>query len=410
MADERTFAIVGAGAAGAKAAETLRDSGFEGRVVVIGADPDRPYARPPLSKVYLRGELERDKIFLRSEEYYAEREIELRTGTEVVELDAAAHELVLGSGEHLRYDRVLLATGGEPRRLSLPGAELDGVLYLRAARDADRIRERLAGAQHVVVVGGGWIGGEVAASARRLGLDVTILDRAALPLEAILGPELGRFYLDLHAREGVEYVGGAVLERIEGNGSVTGVRLADGRTIECDALVAGIGVVPRVSLAERAGLALDNGVVVDEHLRTSDPDVFAAGDIARAFHPFYGEPLRVEHWFTASRMGPVAGRSMLGEDAVYDDLPYFYSDQYDASMKYVGRSAGPVDVFRGDPASGEFMAFWLDGGRVSAALAMNLVGEDELAPLVRSRALVDPARLADPDTPLAELAGEPNAV
>ena len=331
-ADPRTFAIVGAGLAGAKAAETLREEGFDGRLVLLGAEEERPYERPPLSKEYLRGEAERAAASVHEAGFYAEHDIELRTGTAVTGLDAGAGELALVGGERLAYDRLLLATGAAPRRLSLPGAELDGVLELRTFADSDALRGRLDEGGRLVVIGAGWIGSEVAASARQRGMDVTVVAPEAEPLERVLGREVGGIYGDLHRDHGVELRMAASVAAFEGDGRVERVRLHDGATIVCDAVVVGVGAAPRTALAEAAGLAVENGVLVDGRLETSVPGVFAAGDVANHLHPALGR-LRVEHWDNALHQGPAAARAMLGADEAYARTPYFFSDQYYLGME-----------------------------------------------------------------------------
>jgi 3-phenylpropionate/trans-cinnamate dioxygenase ferredoxin reductase subunit len=405
----RTFAIVGAGLTGAKAAEALREDGFDGRVVLLGAEPERPYERPPLSKEYLRGEAPRENAYVHPESFYAARAIDLRTSSPVVELDVAARAVALAGGERIPYDRLLLTTGAEPRRLGVPGDELDGVFYLRDLHDADAIAGRLLAGAKVVVVGAGWIGAEVAASAREKGLDVTIVHRSSVLLERVLGAQVGEIYRDIHTDHGVEVMAGAHLEAFEGDRTVERVRLADGRTIECDFVVVGAGVVPRSGLAETAGLEVDNGIVVSERLQTSAPGVFAAGDVANAAHPFYGRRIRVEHWANALNQGPAAARSMLGSEEPYERLPYFFSDQYDVGMEYSGYAPSWDEVvFRGDRASREFIAFWLHGGRVVAGMNVNVWEVTEhIQALIRSGEPVDVARLRDPDLPLQELASRP---
>jgi 3-phenylpropionate/trans-cinnamate dioxygenase ferredoxin reductase subunit len=400
MTAERTFIVVGAGLAGAKAAEALRAEGFDGRLLLIGAEDERPYERPPLSKEYLRGE--RDDVHVHEEAFYAEHDIDLRLGRRAVELDPASRDVLLDDGRRERYDRLLLTTGARPRRLSIPGAELDGVLYLRDIGDSGAIRARLDRGGAVVVVGAGWIGSEVAASARQRGLDVTVLDPLALPLERVLGPEVGAIYRDIHADHGTRMLMGTGVAAFEGAAAVERVRTGDGREIACDFVVVGIGVEPRTQLAAGAGLAVDDGIRVDEHLRSSAPEVFAAGDVASAHHPFYGVPIRVEHWANALEQGPVAARNMLGQAAPYDRLPYFFSDQYDTGMEYAGfaRSWDRV-VFRGDPATREFIAFWLAGDHVVAGMNVNVWDvTDAIQTLIRDRVSVDDRRLADPDVPL----------
>jgi 3-phenylpropionate/trans-cinnamate dioxygenase ferredoxin reductase component len=405
MTSDRTFVIVGASLTGAKAAETLRAEGFDERVVLVGAEDERPYERPPLSKDYLRGEAERETVYVHPEGFYADHDIELRLGRTAVSVDVAGSELTLDDGERLRYDRLLLATGAEPRRLSIPGGDLDGVLYLRSVADCDALRGRLDRGGTVVVIGAGWIGAEVAASARQRGLDVTVIEPLTVPLERVLGTEVGAVYRDIHVDHGVHMLLGTGVEAFEGGTAVERVRTSDGRELECDFVVVGVGVQPRIGLAAQAGLAVDNGILVDEHLQTSAPGVFAAGDVANAHHPFYGERIRVEHWANALHQGPLAARAMLGEPDVYDRLPYFFSDQYDVGMEYAG-FARRWDhmIFRGDPATREFIAFWLTGDRVVAGMNVNVWDViDPIQRLIGERVAVDDRRLADPDVPLAEL-------
>jgi 3-phenylpropionate/trans-cinnamate dioxygenase ferredoxin reductase subunit len=307
----RSFVIVGAGLAGAKAAETLREEGFDGRIVLVGAEPERPYERPPLSKDYLRGEI-REKPYVHDEGFYAEREIDLRTSTRAENIDVAASELVLHGGERLRFDRLLLATGAEPRRLRIRGSDLDGIHYLRTIGDSEAIRERIEASERLVTIGAGWIGAEVAASARERGCEATVMEMASVPLERVLGPEVGALYRDVHTDRGVEFLADTGVKAFEGDGKVRAVTTTDGRRIEANFVVVGVGVAPRTELAEAAGLSIENGVLVDELLQTSAPGVFAAGDVANALHPLYGERIRVEHWANALHQGPAAARSMLG--------------------------------------------------------------------------------------------------
>ena len=401
---KQTFLIVGASLAGAKAAETLREEGFDGRIVLVGAEPERPYERPPLSKDYLRGEAE-GKPYVHDESFYAEHEIELRTSTQAQRIDAAGSEVVLADGETIAFDRLLLTTGAEPRRLSVPGGELDGVLYLRTIEDSEAIGARIAGGGRLVTIGAGWIGAEVAASARQRGCEVTIVETLGLPLVRVLGPELGAIYRDIQVDNGVQFLGEARLEAIEGDRQVTAVRLEDGRRIDADFVVVGVGVTPRVELAEAAGLELDNGITADEYLQASAPNIYAAGDVANARHPFYNTRIRVEHWFNALHQGPTAALNMLDRQVPYDRIPYFFSDQYDVGMEYAGYATEWDEVvFRGDPGSREFIAFWLLEGRVLAGMNVNVWDvNDEVQALIRARRPVDKARLTDPDTPLGAL-------
>ena len=405
MSSDQTHVIVGASLAGAKAAETLREQGFEGRVVLIGAEDERPYERPPLSKDYLRGEVGREKVYVHDDGFYAEHDIDLRLGHTAESLDTSKGEVVLDDGERLRYDRVLLSTGAEPRRLSIPGGELEGVLYLRSVQDSDTLRERLDRGGTVVVVGAGWIGAEVAASARQRGLEVTVLDPLTVPLERVLGAEVGAIYRDIHTDHGTQMLMGTGVEAFEGDNAVERVRTRDGRELECDFVVVGVGVQPRIHLATEAGIAVDNGILVDEHLETSVPGVYAAGDVANSLHPFYGQRIRVEHWANALNQGPVAARSMLGQAAAYERLPYFFSDQYEVGMEYTGFArAWDRVVFRGDPATREFVAFWMVEDRVVAGMNVNVWDvTDPIKHLIGERVAVEDRRLSDPDVPLQEL-------
>ena len=406
MSTKQTHVIVGASLAGAKAAETLREEGFDGRIVLVGAEEERPYERPPLSKDYLRGEAEREKVYVHAEGFYAEQDIELLLGRTAITLDTANTQLKFDDGEELRYDRLLLTTGAEPRRLEIPGAELDGVFYLRSVQDSDALRDRIDSGGAVVVIGAGWIGAEVAASTRQRGLDVSVVEPASVPLERVLGTEVGAIYRDIHADHGVRLLLGTGVEAFEGDGLVERVRTSDGRSVDCDFVVVGVGVEPRTALAADAGLAISNGVLVDERLRASAPGVFAAGDVANAMHPFYGEPVRVEHWANALNQGPAAARNMLDQASAYDRLPYFFSDQYEVGMEYTGyaRRWDRV-VFRGDPASREFIAFWLLDGRVVAGMNVGVWDvTDPIKRLIGNRTAVDDRQLADPDVPLDTLA------
>jgi 3-phenylpropionate/trans-cinnamate dioxygenase ferredoxin reductase component len=401
-----TFVIVGAGMAGGKAVETLRSEGFDGRIVLLGTEPERPYERPPLSKEYLRGEQERGEVYLQPDDWYAAHDVELRRGTTVRGLDLAAGAVGLEGGESIAYDRLLVTTGALPRPLPVPGADLEGVHLLRTLADSDALRGVLDAGGHLVVVGAGWIGCEVAASARQRGLEVTLIEPQELPLVRVLGPELGAIYRDVHADHGVRLMLGSGVEAIEGSGRAERVRTSDGASIDCDAVLVGIGVAPVTELAEGA-LDLDDGILVDASLRTSAEGVYAAGDVANHDHPLFGRRVRVEHWANALEQGPVAARAMLGQDVVYDRVPYFFSDQYDVGMEYAGL-ADPDDevVFRGDPASREFIAFWLRDGRVVAGMNVNVWDVNEhLQAMVRAGVPVERERLADPDVELERLAG-----
>jgi 3-phenylpropionate/trans-cinnamate dioxygenase ferredoxin reductase component len=403
------YVIVGAGLAGAKAAETLRAEGFDGPVVLLGEEPELPYERPPLSKGYLLGTAERAQARVHDEGWYAEHHVELRTGVRATGLDPAFHGLELDTGERLTYGSLLLATGAAPRRLPVPGADLDGVRYLRTLADADRLRADLTGGgQRVVVIGAGWIGMEVAAAARTHGNEVTVVEPQPAPLLGVLGRELGGVFADLHRSHDVDLFTSTTVRELRGtDGRVTTVVTDQHAGLPADVVVVGVGVSPNTDLAAAAGLEVDNGIVTDAALRTSAPDVHAAGDVASAYAPLYGRHVRVEHWANALHGGPAAARAMLGHEVVHDRVPYFFTDQYDWGMEYSGL-ASPEDtvVCRGDAGSGEFIAFWLSDGRVTAGMNVNVWDVTEpIQALVRSGRQVEAVRLADPDVPLSELAG-----
>jgi 3-phenylpropionate/trans-cinnamate dioxygenase ferredoxin reductase subunit len=405
MSSSDTFVIVGAGMAGGKAAETLREEGFDGRIVLLGAEPHRPYERPPLSKDYLRGDAEQPAWLQEDEGWYEQNDIELRASSVVQSIDPGERAVVLSGGERIGFDRLLLATGAEPRRLPIHGADLDGVHVLRTIEDSDAIRATFDSGGRLVVIGGGWIGCEVAASARQKGMDVTLVEPLEVPLLRVLGPELGAFYRDVHKDQGVEMLLGGGCEAIEGSGRAERVRTSDGRTIDCTAVVVGIGVAPRTELVQDV-VRVDNGILVDERLQSSVDGIFAAGDIANAQHPVFGRRVRVEHWANALEQGPAAARSMLGQDVSYDKVPYFFSDQYDVGMEYAGLHDPGSDelVLRGDMGSREFIAFWLRGDKLVAGMNVNVWDvSDAIQELVHSGATVDRARLADPDVPVEEV-------
>jgi NADPH-dependent 2,4-dienoyl-CoA reductase/sulfur reductase-like enzyme len=409
MPAQEPFVIVGGGLAGAKAAETLRTEGFEGPVVLVAAEPETPYERPPLSKQYLLGTAPRDSALVHEKDWYAEHGVDLRTGVRATRLDAAAHRLELETGEELGYAKLLLATGSSARRLPVPGADLEGVRYLRTLADADRLlADFTGGGRRIVIVGAGWIGLEVAAAARHHGNDVTIVEPQPTPLHAVLGSAMGAVFAALHRENGVDLFTDTVVRAIRGaGGRVESVATDQHAGLAADVVVVGIGAVPNVGLAAAAGLDVDNGVVTDHALRASAPDVFAAGDVAASFHPLFGRHVRVEHWANALNGGPAAARSMLGQDITYDRVPYFFTDQYDLGMEYSGLG-GPGDtvVTRGTPEDGAFIAFWMQDGRVTAGMNVNVWDvTDPIQELIRTRRRVQADRLADPDTPLELLAG-----
>jgi 3-phenylpropionate/trans-cinnamate dioxygenase ferredoxin reductase subunit len=400
-----TIAIVGASLGGAKAAEGAREAGFEGRIVLVGEEDGAPYERPPLSKDVLRGDKEPDSARVHPEDFYDEHRIE-RITDRVTGLDTAGRTIELAGGESIGFDQAVLATGAAPRRLRAPGAELAGIHLLRTVADSLRLREAIRGASRVAVVGAGWIGSEVAASARQMGAEVVIIDPAPVPLQRVLGDEVGAMFSALHRDHGVALRLGTGVTALRGGDAVEAVVLDDGQEEPADVVVVGIGVVPRTELAEAAGLKVDDGVVVDEHLESSVPGIYAAGDVASAWHPFYERRLRVEHWANALNQGLAAGRSAAGQRAPYDRLPYFFSDQYDLGMEYVGYGAPDDDVVvRGDLAEREAIVFWLRDGLVTAAMNVNVWDvTDDLKAIIEARRPVDAADLADPDVALSSLA------
>ncbi|MFD9685556.1 NAD(P)/FAD-dependent oxidoreductase [Kitasatospora sp. NPDC059088] len=406
---ERPIVIVGASLGGAKAAEALRGAGYRGGIVLIGEEHERPYERPPLSKGYLLGKEAREKLHVHPPQWYAEHDVTLRLGTPVVAIDPAARTVTLADDGEIGYHKLLLTTGSAPRRLPVPGADQDGVLYLRRVEDSDRIKAVLRPGARITVVGAGWIGLEVAAAARAAGAEVTVLESLELPLLRVLGREVAQVFADLHRDHGVDLRFGVQVAELTGaDGTVSGVKLADGTELAADAVVVGIGISPATALAEAAGLEVDNGIKTDQHLRTSDPDVYAAGDVANAYHPLFDRHLRVEHWANALNQPQTAARALLGQpDAVYDRVPYFFSDQYDLGLEYVGYAEpGGYDrvVFRGDVAGREFIAFWLSGGRVLAGMNVNVWDVvDPVRELIVSRREVDADRLADPTVPLTDV-------
>jgi 3-phenylpropionate/trans-cinnamate dioxygenase ferredoxin reductase subunit len=405
-----TFVIVGGGLAGAKAAEALRADGFDGEVVLFGSEPERPYERPPLSKGYLLGKEDREKAFVHSAGWYDQHDVDLRIGVTVAMIDPAAH-LVTFDGGTIAYDKLLLATGASARRIDVPGAGLGNVRYLRTLPESEALRAAFTPGARVVIVGSGWIGLEAAAAARTAGSSVTIVEPQPSALYGALGPELGGKFADLHRSRGVEFrFGESAAEFLAagpGSGQVGSVVTAGGTELPADVVVVGIGAVPNDGLAKSAGLDVNNGVVTDSALRTSDPDIFAAGDVANSYLPLLGRHVRVEHWSNALNGGKAVALSMLGKQLEYNRVPYFYSDQYDLGMECAGLpSPGTYDqvVYRGDTDALEFIAFWLKEGRLVAGMNVNVWDvNDDLQGLIRSAKPLDPARLSDPAIPLPEV-------
>jgi 3-phenylpropionate/trans-cinnamate dioxygenase ferredoxin reductase component len=402
------FVIVGASLAGAIAAQTLRAEGFTGRITLIGDEPHRPYERPPLSKGYLLGKTAREKVFVHPAGWYAEHDVDLRLGTAATRIDRDAHSVTLADKTQLGYDALLLATGSTPRVLRLPGGDLHGVRYLRRLEDSEQIKSAFNQRPKVVIIGAGWIGLETAAAARASGLEVTVLEQGELPLLRVLGRDVAQIFAEVHRDAKVDLRCGVQVSRIMGTGGhVTGVELVDGVRLDADLVLVGVGITPNVDLAEGSRLEIDNGILVDDHLQTPDPAIYAAGDVANAYHPLLRRHLRVEHWANARRQGAIAARAMLGQEAVYDRLPYFFSDQYDLGMEYTGyveQERFDQIVFRGDVPDREFIAFWMSHGRVLAGMNVNIWDvADPIEKLILSRRQFDPGQLADPDIPLEKL-------
>jgi 3-phenylpropionate/trans-cinnamate dioxygenase ferredoxin reductase subunit len=410
----RRLVIIGASLAGASAAAELREMGFDGEIRLIGAESHPPYNRPPLSKGYLRGQERFEDQLVKPAGFYAEHRIELAPGVRATAIDPTRKLVELEGGDHVPYDRLLVATGGRNRALSVPGAELAGVFQLRTVEDCDRIRAEARPGRRAVVIGLGFIGAEVAASLRQLGVEVTAIEGHRVPLARVVGEEVGAVLADIHREKGVELVMEDAVAALEGIGRVARVRTKRGRSLECDFVIAGIGIVPNSELPAAAGAAVDNGVLVDERCRTSLPDVYAAGDVANHRHPLLGR-LRVEHWNNAYQQGRAAARSMLGRKEPYDYLHSFWSDQYEHVIEYVGFAAGwDRLVFRGRPESRRFLGFYLKDGAVRATIGLNRGGDPEdpknegeltsAAQLIRHRVPVDAAQLADEGVDLRRLA------
>ncbi len=400
--------LVGGGLAAVRAAETLRDEGFDGDLTLIAAEDELPYERPPLSKGVLTGAEQRAVIFPHPDRsWFDERRIDLRLGRAVSAIDPTAQTVTIDGTEQLSYRRLLLATGSSARRLPLPGADAANVFTLRTVADAERLRAALAsGDRNVVLVGAGWIGLEVASAAVGYGNRVTVVEPQAQPLLAALGPDLGAFFAGLHREHGVSLLLGTGVAGFDTAGAgVSAVRTDAGQTLPADLVVVGVGARPNVELAQAAGLTVDNGILTTAALQTSDPSIYAAGDVANALNPFYGRPVRVEHWENAQSSGPAAAKAMLGQAVSYDHLPFFFSDQYDLGMEFTGLVDGAdALVYRGDVGGREFIVFWTAGGRVIAGMNVNVWDvSEQIGALIRSGSVLDPAALADPGVSLDEL-------
>jgi 3-phenylpropionate/trans-cinnamate dioxygenase ferredoxin reductase subunit len=408
MASSTTFIIVGGGLAGAKAVEALRNSDFDGQLVLFAEEKHLPYERPPLSKEYLAGKKSLSEFTVQNSDWYSEHNVDLRLGSRVSAVDPGEHTVALPDGTAVPYDKLLLATGSASRRLPIPGSDADQVHYLRTYDDAVALNSVLTEGSSLAVVGAGWIGLEVAASARQRGVDVTVVETAKQPLVAALGETVGEVFANLHRDHGVDLRLEAQVEEVTTtDGLATGLKMRDGSTVAADAVLVAVGAKPNVELAEQAGLSMGGGgVLVDASLRTSDPDIYAVGDIAAAEHPLFGSRIRTEHWANALKQPAVAAAGMLGKPGEYTELPYFFTDQYDLGMEYVGHAPSfERVVFRGDVAGREFVAFWLDGDkRVLAGMNVNIWDVlDDVKALIRSRTPVDPDKLADPQSPLGDL-------
>ncbi|KRA24105.1 pyridine nucleotide-disulfide oxidoreductase [Microbacterium sp. Root61] len=401
------FVIVGGGMAAGTAAATLRREGFDGDVTVIAEESHLPYQRPPLSKGYLAGTEGADKVILHPADWYAERGVDVRTETAVTRLYPGGRSLDLSDGSSLGYDAVLLATGAAPRRLPLPGHELPGVHTLRRLDDSDALAGELrGGGRRLVLIGSGWIGMEVAATARVLGNEVTVLERDPVPLALAVGPQMGEVFRRLHLEKGVDLRTSVDVERIVGSSHVEAV-VVDGETVPADLVLIGVGAVPNTALALDAGLDVLNGILTDASLRTSAPHVYAAGDVANAYHPVIQQHLRSEHWANARTSGAVAAKAMMGGSATHSSIPYFYTDQFDLGMELSGYPPLMRDaelVIRGDLDAREFIAFWVDHGRVVGGMNVNVWDvQNGIKALIRSGSRLDAAALRDPDVPLESL-------
>ena len=405
MPDRPTFVIVGANLAGGRAAQALRKEGFDGRLILIGAEPDPPYERPPLSKEYLRGESAREKLFIVPPAFFDENDIELRLGEEAKRIDAQERAVELDSGERVSFDALLLATGGRARALPIPGVDLEGVYYLRHVGDSESIAAELQEGRRLVVIGAGFIGSEVAASARMKGLDVTMLEIAPVPLERALGRELGGIFAEIHRDHGIDLRTSEGVERFEGAQRVERVIATSGAAIDCDLVVIGVGIVPNTEIAEGAGIAVDNGIVVDEYCQTDVDGIFAAGDVANFYSPILDERLRIEHWANAQSQGRAAALNMLGRKEPYNEVPWFWSDQYDLNMQLVGHAPSWDEVvFRGSVSERAFTAFYLKDGRLRAALAVNRFRDIRPSrELIKAGMEVDSRKLRDDETELRSL-------
>jgi 3-phenylpropionate/trans-cinnamate dioxygenase ferredoxin reductase subunit len=391
------YVIVGANLAGGTAAITLREEGFDGEIVLIGAEPHPPYERPPLSKEYLRGVKPFEDALLKPSGFYEDNNIQTRLGRQVVRVDPSERTVDLEGGGRVPYDRLLVATGVRNRRLRIPGADLEDVYNLRTIEDADRIRATSRSGNRAVLVGMGFIGSEVAASLRHRGVEVVVIEPFKAPLYRVLGEEIGRVFAALHRENGVQLFFEESVTAFEGTGRVQRVMTSDGRLIECDFVVTGVGVEPVTDLLVDSGVKIDNGIVVDEYCQTNVEGIYAAGDVANHFHPLFGRQVRVEHWQNAIHQGRAAARSMLGKREPYSDVHWFWSDQYDCNVQYAGFHTGWDElVVRGNLEERNAVVFYMQERRIAAAVAFNRGRDLQRAmSLIRARVQVEPAVLQD---------------
>ena len=397
--------ILGASLAGATAAITLREEGADGDVILIGAEPQPPYERPPLSKAYLRGEVPFDKALVRPAAFYAEHGIQTMFGTRATRIDPSARVVELEDHRRVSFDALLIATGGRNRPVSIPGVDLDGIYSLRTVQDADRIRAEMIAGRRAVVVGMGFIGSEVAASLRQKGLDVVVIDPSKTPLFRVLGEDVGQTIAKLHRDHGVRMIFEDTVAAFEGTRRVGCVVTKAGLRLECDFAVVGIGIEPAVEALADSGIHVDNGVVVDEYCQTNVSGIYAAGDVANHYHPVFDRRIRVEHWQNAIKQGAAAARNMLGRRIAYDEIHWFWSDQYDSNLQYAGfHTQWEQLVVRGRLESASYVACYVNAGRIDAAIGLNRAKElRRIMPLIKARRPVNLEQLRDESVDLRSL-------
>ena len=409
QADQDTFIIVGAGHGAGQAVSSLRAGGFEGRLIVIGEEPYIPYQRPPLSKKFLAGEMEVDRLYFKPEKFYQDRNVEFMLNSRVTQIDRSAKTVTTDTGDTLAYTKLLLMTGTRVRKLQAPGADLPGICYLRTIDDVNHMREAFQPGAKLVVIGGGYIGMEVAAVAKKMGLDVTVVEAMERIMSRGIGEEVSNFFQDMHREEGVTILTGKGVERFEGSTHVTHVVCSDGSKVEADIVVVGIGVLPNQELAEDAGLTCDNGIVVDEYCQTSDPDIFSGGDCTLHPNPLLGRTLRLESVHNAVEQGKTAAAAMLGERKAYAQVPWFWSDQYDVKLQIAGMPDGyDSHVVRGDPSKRKFAVFYLKDNKIICVFAISAMAEYmQGRKLIEKAVSVSPDRLADTSINMKEIIQEP---